>query len=1134
MTMSQSVYQSVLNAVRDAIVLVDAGTSMIVEANPAAEALCGRSLAELRSLHYSQLHPPDGAEFVRCRLQGDTHVSGPTEGSILHKDGHRIPVEVSTSYLTGLDRQPIFVIVFRDITERITARDALLTSEERFRQVVENAGEFIWELDPDGLYLYANPVVEQILGYTPEELVGKLHPYDLLLPETRAEAQTAALEIMARQERFNAFLTWRVRKDGKLVALETSGTPFWDTDGAFMGYRGATRDVTERLRAEQALRQSEKIYRAIGESIDYGVWICAPDGRNTYTSEALLRLAGLTQEQCSNYGWGDVLHPDDAERTIAAWKECVRTEGKWDVEYRVRGSDGEWHPLLARGVPVRDQQGRITCWAGINLDIGELKRTQESLRVSESQAQARASELQAIMDAAPAAIFIAHDPECRHISGNRTAHEWLRVQPGINLSKSAVGGEIPTNFRMLRDGVEIPPWDLPIQQAVSTGKPVRNCEVETVFADGAASTHLMGNVEPLLDDDGRPRGAVAVLSDITERKHAEAALRESEERFRNMADTAPVLLWLSGTDKLCTFFNKPWLDFTGRTLKQELGNGWADGVHPDDLDRCLRIYSSSFDARRSFQMEYRLRRADREYRWVLDHGTPRYRRGEFIGFIGSCIDITDQKSIEEQLRANEVQLKEAQRLAKVGSWDFDLETGSSHWSDEMLRILGVRSNPPTGLSDFLSYVHPRDREKLLQSDSRIRSSLAPVDTEWRVIRPDGDVRFVHSVAIGIRNKRGAVVHIVGATQDITEQVESRDLLRESEDRLKNAERLAHLGHWQWDLQTNHVSWSDEMFRIFGKPTDYAPSYEDFLHSLTPENRERVARWVTDCLAQKSGGNIESQVTWPDGEVRTVACMSEVLPGEEGLPVRMFGACQDITERKEIEEMMRNSEQQLRALAGSLLTAQEDERRRLARELHDDITQQLAFLSIELGRLATEIPDSSENTQARVRALQAQTLQMSGEVRRLSHGLHPSVIEDFGLSIALEEFCREFGTSKAIDIRFGGSVDDSQLDTAGATCLYRVAQESLRNAVVHGHATEIRVELTAHAEAIHLRVQDNGTGFPTGGAPTKTGLGLISMRERIRFVHGKLTISSRPGQGVEIAASVPLAGVGYEANAHSTG
>ncbi len=143
---------------------------------------------------------------------------------------------------------------------------------------------------------------------------------------------------------------------------------------------GMAIDITDQKRAEKGVRDSERIYRAIGESIEYGVWICDPEGRNVYASDSFLKLVGLTQRECSEFGWGAVLHPDDAERTIAAWKECVRTMGVWDIEHRFRGVDGEYHNLLARGVPVRDERGEVICWAGINLDITRMKLAEESLR----------------------------------------------------------------------------------------------------------------------------------------------------------------------------------------------------------------------------------------------------------------------------------------------------------------------------------------------------------------------------------------------------------------------------------------------------------------------------------------------------------------------------------------------------------------------------------------------------------------------------------------------------------------------------------------------------------------------------------------------------------------------------------
>jgi len=158
-----------------------------------------------------------------------------------------------------------------------------------------------------------------------------------------------------------------------------------------------------------------------------------------------------------------------------------------------------------------------------------------------------------------------------------------------------------------------------------------------------------GGVE--LDERGKPAFARGVSRDITKRKIAEDSLRESEERFRTVANAAPVMIWMSGTDKLCNFFNKGWLDFTGRSLEQELGNGWAEGVHAENRHRCLAVYERAFDAREPFTMEYRLRRNDGEYRWVLDSGTPRFASdGAFLGYIGSCFDITERKLAEEKFR----------------------------------------------------------------------------------------------------------------------------------------------------------------------------------------------------------------------------------------------------------------------------------------------------------------------------------------------------------------------------------------------------------------------------------------------------------------------------------------------------
>jgi PAS domain S-box-containing protein len=158
-------------------------------------------------------------------------------------------------------------------------------------------------------------------------------------------------------------------------------------------------------------------------------------------------------------------------------------------------------------------------------------------------------------------------------------------------------------------------------------------------------------ISPVRDSSGRVIGASKVARDITAQKQAEQALRESEQRFRVITDASPVMVWMAGTDKLCYYFNKGWLDFVGRTLEQESGNGWAENVHPEDFDRCLQIYVINFDARRPFEMEYRMRHHTGQYRWILDRGVPRYAPdGTFEGYVGGCLDIHDQKEAAEKVR----------------------------------------------------------------------------------------------------------------------------------------------------------------------------------------------------------------------------------------------------------------------------------------------------------------------------------------------------------------------------------------------------------------------------------------------------------------------------------------------------
>lgn len=281
----------------------------------------------------------------------------------------------------------------------------------------------------------------------------------------------------------------------------------------------------------------------------------------------------------------------------------------------------------------------------------------------------------------------------------------------------------------------------------------------------------------------------SVMIDVTELNRTARLLQESEGRFRRMADSAPVLLWESGVDGLCHYFNKPWLDFTGRTLEQELGNGWSEGVHPGDIDACLRTYRLAYQAQRQFKTEYRLRRADGAYRWLLDHGVPRFTPdGSFLGFIGCCIDVTDSKrAAEEQMQLAE-RLSLATKAGQIGIWDWDVAADDLVWDNNMFRLYGISPAQFGGAyAAWTAGLHPDDRAR---GDEEIRLALLgekDFDTEFRVVWPDGSIRHICAMALVQRDPSGKPLHMIGTNWDITNRKRAEEAVLQS---IARAEELA--------------------------------------------------------------------------------------------------------------------------------------------------------------------------------------------------------------------------------------------------------------------------------------------------------------------------------------------------------
>jgi PAS domain S-box-containing protein len=269
-----------------------------------------------------------------------------------------------------------------------------------------------------------------------------------------------------------------------------------------------------------------------------------------------------------------------------------------------------------------------------------------------------------------------------------------------------------------------------------------------------------------------------LLANLIKRRRAEGSLVESEGRFERMADAAPVLIWMSGPDKLCTFFNKEWLEFTGRKMDQELGNGWADGVHPEDVEEALKTYTNAFDAREPFVMQYRLRDHDGHYRWLTNRGTPRYGpRGNFRGYVGACVDITDLLEKERALREIEDRVALAAEVAHLGVWELDIATYDLWISDNGRKLFAFEPAGAVSYVAFQERVHPDDRVRRAAAIKRAIETKSGYEVEYRILLADGRIRWIGGRGHCVSDKNGRLTRLVGVSMDTTDLKQAQQLFQ---------------------------------------------------------------------------------------------------------------------------------------------------------------------------------------------------------------------------------------------------------------------------------------------------------------------------------------------------------------------
>jgi PAS domain S-box-containing protein len=646
-------------------------------------------------------------------------------------------------------------------------------------------------------------------------------------------------------------------------------------------------------------------------------------------------------------------------------------------------------------------------------------------------------------------------------------------------------------------------------------------QVIEIFAVRSDASEIPVDVSLRLLTIGTETFAISAVRDATELrrleelKRAEAVLREtdeSEERFRLAAQAGKMYAyeWDVVTDLVVR--SEEQVNVLGfreptQLTRQEL----LARVHPEDRALFVASVDQLTPQSPTTQISYRLLRPDGSVVWLEKNARGFFdEQGKLLRVIGMVANITERKQAEEALRASEERLRLAQQIARIGTFDWNIRTGVNTWTPELEAMYGL---PPGGFGEtqtaFENLVHPNDRAGVIKLVDAAMRSGHPTKGEWRVVWADGSVHWIAGRWQVFMDASGEPSKMIGINIDITERKAAEEALHESEEQFRTlAEAIPQLC---WMAHGDgHIFWYNQRWYTYTGTTPEQMEGWGWQSVHDPQALPLVLeRWKTS-IATGEPFDMVFPLRAADGVFHPFLTRITPVQDSKGSVVRWFGTNTDVTE-------LRNAQEALSEMSRKLLQAQEQERARIARELHDDINQRLAMLGIELERLQ----DNPSEVRSRVQELRKQTTELSNDVQALSHDLHSSQLEYLGAVRGMKSWCKEFGERQGLQIEFKSPDAQISLPKEIGLCLFRVLQEALHNAAKHSGVRRIEVRLREDSGEIHLVVSDVGRGFDWETAMQGRGLGLTSMRERVRLVSGIVEIQSKPMCGTTVHVRVPV-------------
>jgi PAS domain S-box-containing protein len=848
--------------------------------------------------------------------------------------------------------------------------------------------------------------------------------------------------------------------------------------------------------------------------------IAGGDGHFKRLNSAWERKLGFSREELCSKPFIEFVHPDDRAHTHDVMEKLSRGEPTINFENRYRCRDGSYR-WLTWITPAPEHEPLV--FYVLARDITEHKQREEALRQANTELERDVAQRTEELAATNSALHVAESWQ-RSLLDSIQGIVWECDARTRKFSFVSPQAERVLGYPVRRWLDEPDFWhthihpddqDWVMEYCLASLREKRNYSFEyrLIAADGR-TVWLQDIVTVEIDEHG-PAILRGIMVDITERKQAEAALRESEARFRNLFEEAPIAYQSLDIEGRYLNVNNGLCALLGYSPDELLGKPFDDFWPPDARELFPAVFGS-FTRTGGGTKHLKLKRKDgKEVVVILEGCVQRDPMGNFLRTHCILTDITDQKLIEENLRRSEVFITSV--LENLPNMIFvkdakDLRFVRFNKAGE--ELLGYREHELLGKNDYdffpkeeADFFTAKDRE-VVQSGRLLDIPEEPIQTK------DKGLRFLHTKKIPICSGDGTPQYLLGISEDITERKQAEEALQQNEARLKMAQRIAHIGSWDLDLVDNVLTWSDEIYRIFEiDSAKFGASYTAFLELVHPSDRQFVNEAYIESVANKTCYSIEHRLLMSDGRVKFVHEQCETFYAPDGRPTRSIGTVQDITERKQAEEALRKSEEQLRKMF--------EEREQLSQDLHDNIIQTIYAIGMILEECRYLFQEDQQEADKKLEYAVASLNRVISDVRVYIAWDKHEEISGQQFCAKLAELAMTIENAQGIHFSLELAVEAAQrLTPLRAFHILHIVQEAMSNSLRHSQSRSGLVSLQMKSGRVRLEIRDEGVGFNLEEA-IGHGHGLQNMTARAEKLGADLQIISKPGLGVQILVELPL-------------